>query len=136
MLLWSRLPALRSPITVYVQSDKSKDRLHCVRYTLPCVEGGSTVETKDYAAILLSCLAFSFSIAAFVLNFRQRAHEDRYSARKNLTDVIAELSKTNIAFNQLELDHPKSMEPRIVAFRRTYNMQRRYLANQANFSWP
>lgn len=46
---------------------------------------------------------------------------------------MAELAKVNLAFAQLELDFPGSTAERIVAFRRNYNSQRRYLANHGEF---
>jgi tetratricopeptide (TPR) repeat protein len=39
----------------------------------------------------------------------------------------------NIAFAKLELDYPKSTEERVVALRRNFNAQRRYLANHGEF---
>jgi tetratricopeptide (TPR) repeat protein len=89
--------------------------------------------TKDIFTIALAGAAFAFSIASFVLTFRQRTVEDKRNIRKSLTDVVAELTKVNIAFNQLDLDHPNSTSRPIVNFRRNYNAQRRYLANHGEF---
>jgi tetratricopeptide (TPR) repeat protein len=89
--------------------------------------------TKDFITIVLAGLAFFFSIASFILTFRQRAIEDQRNTRKALTDVIAELSKVSLAFNQLDFEHPGSTERSVVNFRRTYNGQRRYLANHGEF---
>jgi hypothetical protein len=91
------------------------------------------VDKKDIITIGLSSAAFCFAIASFVLSFRQRTVEDRRSTRKALTDTVAELTKVNLAFNQLDLDFPNSTAERIVAFRRNYNSQRRYLATTASF---
>lgn len=91
------------------------------------------MQTKDIATIALAAMAFAFSIASFILTFRQRALEGRQNTRKALTDAIAELTKVNLAWNQLDLDHPNSMESTIVSFRRNYNSQRRYLANHGEF---
>lgn len=91
------------------------------------------METKDIITITLSSLAFVFSITSFFLTFQQRTVEDRRNTRKALTDTVAELSKVSIAFNQLDLDHPGSADPAIVNFRRSYNTQRRYLANHGEF---
>ena len=78
-------------------------------------------------------LAFIFSIASFILTFRQRAIEDRSSTRKALTDVIAELTNVSIAYNNLDLQHPGSVDQAIINLRRNYNNQRRYLANHGEF---
>lgn len=91
------------------------------------------MDTKDIVTIVLAGAAFAFSISSFVLTFRQRTIEDKRNIRKSLTDVVAELSKVNIAFNQLDLDHPNSAKRAIVGFRRNYNTQRRYLANHGEF---
>jgi tetratricopeptide (TPR) repeat protein len=50
-----------------------------------------------------------------------------------LTDVVAELTKVSIAYNQLDLDYPQSSERTIVNLRRNYGSQRRYLANHGEF---
>jgi tetratricopeptide (TPR) repeat protein len=78
-------------------------------------------------------LAFIFSIASFILTFRQRAIEDRRSTRKALTDVVAELTNVSIAYNNLDLQHPGSVDQAIINLRRNYNNQRRYLANHGEF---
>jgi len=94
---------------------------------------GDYMQTKDIITVAIACLAFFFSIASFILTFRQRAIEDRRSTRRALTDVVAELTKVNIAFNQLDLEYPRSVDQAIVSLRRTYNSQRRYLANHGEF---
>jgi tetratricopeptide (TPR) repeat protein len=91
------------------------------------------VETKDIIFGTVAGLALIVSIVSFIFPFRQRATEDRRSTRKALTDVVAELTKVNIAFNQLDLDHPQSADVTIVSLRRNYNNQRRYLANHGEF---
>ncbi len=50
-----------------------------------------------------------------------------------MTDIIAELTKVSIAYNQLDLDYPQSSEPTIINLRRNYSNQRRYLANHGEF---
>jgi tetratricopeptide (TPR) repeat protein len=91
------------------------------------------VWTKDIITIALAALAFIFSIASFTLTFRQRGIEDRRNTRKALTDAVAELTKVSIAYNQLDLDYPKSAQPTVVNLRRNYSNQRRYLANHGEF---
>ena len=91
------------------------------------------MELKDIVTISLSSAAFCFAIASFAITFRQRTLEDKRSTRKSLTDIVAELAKVDLAANQLELDHPGSALERIVAFRRTFSTQRRYLANHGEF---
>jgi len=91
------------------------------------------MELKDFITLGLSSGALCFSIASFALSFRQRAYEDKRSTRKALTDVVAELMQVNLAHNQLDIDHPGSADRRIVNMRRTYNNQRRYLANHGQF---
>jgi hypothetical protein len=81
------------------------------------------MEAKDILTIVLSTGAICVSIGSFIFSFRQRSTEDRYTNRKALTDVIAELSKVNIAFAQLEIDHPGSADARIVNVRRNYNVK-------------
>ena len=87
------------------------------------------METRD----IIIALAFIFSIASFALTFGQRAMENRRSTRKALTDVVAELTKVNIAYNQLDLDYPQSADLTVVNLRRNYGNQRRYLANHGEF---
>jgi tetratricopeptide (TPR) repeat protein len=91
------------------------------------------METKDIITIALSSAAFCFSIASFILSFKQKSMEGRYSLRKSLTDVVSEISNVNIAFAQLDIDHPNSADQKVVAFRRNYNDQRRYLAYHGAF---
>ena len=91
------------------------------------------MDTKDIILIILSSSAFCFSIASFILTFRQRSGEGKRATRKELTDVIAAMANVNLAFAKLELDYPGSTEEKIVRFRRTYNAQRRYLADHGEF---
>lgn len=72
------------------------------------------METKDIITLTIASLAFFFSIASFILTFRQRAIEERRSTRKALTDIVAELTKVNIAFNQLDLQYPRSVDQTII----------------------
>jgi tetratricopeptide (TPR) repeat protein len=78
-------------------------------------------------------LAFIFSIASFYMTFRQRAIADRFNTRKALTDVVAELAKVNIAYSQLDLQYPRSVDQTVISLRRNYHTQRRYLANHGEF---
>jgi tetratricopeptide (TPR) repeat protein len=91
------------------------------------------VEKKDIILVTPGVLAFIFSIVTFIWTFRQHAIEDRRNTRKSLTDVVAELTKVNIAYNRLDLDYPQSVEPTVVNLRRSYNNQGRYLANHGEF---
>jgi tetratricopeptide (TPR) repeat protein len=91
------------------------------------------MDLKDFVTVTLSAGAICVSIIAFVFTFRQRGIENLRSIRKALTDVIAELTKVNIAVAQLDLDHPGSRDGRVVSLRRSYNDQRRYLANHGEF---
>jgi tetratricopeptide (TPR) repeat protein len=91
------------------------------------------LEPKDVITIVLSSCAICVSIASFMVSFRQRSFEDKRSIRKALTDVVADLAQVDLAYNQLRLDHPKAIDENIVAFRRTYSTQRRYLANHGEF---
>jgi tetratricopeptide (TPR) repeat protein len=91
------------------------------------------MELKDIVTIALSSAAFCFAVASFAITFRQRTIEDKRSTRKSLTDIVAELAKVDLAANQLELDYPSSAAERIVSFKRTFNTQRRYLANHGEF---
>jgi hypothetical protein len=76
---------------------------------------------KDIVTLALSAVAFGFSIFSFYLIFRQRSVENLRSTRKALTDIIAELTKVNIAAAQLDLDHPGSRDGRVSTLRRSYN---------------
>jgi len=91
------------------------------------------IELKDYLTIGISLAAFGFAIASFFANFRQRDLENRRTLRKTLTDIIAEISKVNIAHAQLDLEHPGSTRPHVIAMRRNFNGQRRYLAYHGEF---
>jgi tetratricopeptide (TPR) repeat protein len=91
------------------------------------------MEIKDYISIALSFAAFCFAIASFFVSYRQRGSENERSSRKALTDVVAELSKVNLAQAQIDLDHPGSTRPEIIAFKRNYTSQRRYLAYHGDF---
>jgi len=94
------------------------------------------METKDIITITIASLAFVVSIVNsifIVLTFRQRATEDRRGTRKALTDVVAELTKVSIAFNELDLQYPRSVDPTVTNLRRNFNMQRRYLGNHGEF---
>ena len=82
---------------------------------------------------IIIALAFIFSIVSFILSFRQTYREDRRSTRKALADVVAELTKVTIAYNELELRYPKSVDLTVVNLRRNYSNQRRYLANHGEF---
>jgi hypothetical protein len=66
------------------------------------------MDAKDIATIGISSAAFFFAIASFYLTFKQKNVEARQATRKALTDVVAELTKVNIAFNQLRLDRPNA----------------------------
>jgi len=91
------------------------------------------LDTKDIVTIALSSGAICFSVASFILTFRQRTVEDRRSTRNALTGIVGELAKVNLAFSQLDMDYPGSTAERVVAFRRNYNNQRRHLANHGEF---
>jgi tetratricopeptide (TPR) repeat protein len=94
------------------------------------------METKDIITITIAGLAFLVSIVNSVFTFfafRQRATEDQRNTRKALTDVVAELTKVSIAYNQLDLQHPRSVDWAIINLRRNYNTQRRYLAIHGEF---
>jgi tetratricopeptide (TPR) repeat protein len=94
------------------------------------------METRDIITAIIAIiagLAFIFSIVNFFLTYRQRATENRHNTRKALTDVVAELTKVSIAYNQLELEYPQSAQVTIVNLRRNYSNQRRYLANHGEF---
>lgn len=88
---------------------------------------------KDVLTVVIAVCALIFSIASFVLSFKQRATEGRYTLRKTLTDIVAELTSVNIAFNKLDLEHRNSPEEAVLNLRRNYNSQRRYLANHGEF---
>jgi tetratricopeptide (TPR) repeat protein len=88
---------------------------------------------KEILTLVASAVAIVVSVASFFMTFRQRFLENRRTTRKALTDVVSELTKVNIAFTQLALDHPGSSDERIVEFRRNYNDQRRYLANHGAY---
>jgi hypothetical protein len=91
------------------------------------------MEKKDILTLVASGIAILVSLISFYFSFRQRSIEDRRATRKALTDVVAELTKVNIAFAQLAIDYSNSTDERVVAFRRNYNDQRRYLANHGEF---
>jgi tetratricopeptide (TPR) repeat protein len=91
------------------------------------------METKDIITVALSSAAFCFAITSFILTFRQRSVEDRRGTRKALTDAVASLVQVNLATAQLNIDRPNSVDERVVALRRTYNSQRRFLANHIEF---
>jgi hypothetical protein len=93
-------------------------------------DGGQTIEVSAGAiSAIISFGALCVSLITFRMTYRQKSIDEKYTTRKSLTDVIAELTKINISFAQLEIDHPGSSDERVVSFRRNYNDQRRYLAN-------
>jgi hypothetical protein len=69
-------------------------------------------QLKDILTIGFSALAFILALASFVWTFVQRSSENRRTIRKALTDVIEELSATNIASTQLNIDYPESRDRR------------------------
>jgi tetratricopeptide (TPR) repeat protein len=94
------------------------------------------METRDIITAIIAIiagLAFIFSIVNFFLTYRQRATENRHNTRKALTDVVAELTNVTIAYNKLDLEHPRSVDQTVINLRRNYNIQRRYLANHGEF---
>lgn len=91
------------------------------------------MELKDILTVVLSTGALCFSIASFVLTMRQRSVEDRRGIRKSLTESISELTDVQLARLQLDRDSPGDTSESVVTFRRTYNMQRRFLANHCEF---
>ena len=94
------------------------------------------METRDIITAItaiIAVLAFIFSIVNAFFTFRQRASEDRRVTRKALTDVVAELTRVSIAYNELELQYPGSVSHNVLNLRRNYNSQRRYLANHGEF---
>lgn len=91
------------------------------------------MDTKDIITIALSSGAFCFSIASFILTFRQRTVEDRRGTRKSLTDAVSSLTQVNLAMSRLNIDYPNSVEERIISLRRNYNSQKRFLANHIDY---
>jgi tetratricopeptide (TPR) repeat protein len=91
------------------------------------------MEIKDIITIGLSSAAFCFAISSFILTFRQRTVEDRRATRKALTDTVGSLAQVNLAMAQLRIEHPNSVDEKIVALRRNYNSQKRFLANHMEF---
>lgn len=75
--------------------------------------------TKDVYVLIVSIATLLFSVASFIFTMMQRWNENERSTRKTLTDGISELTKVNLAFAQLEIDHlGKQDDDRIVNFRR------------------
>lgn len=93
----------------------------------------AAMQLKDILAVGLSAAAFAFGISSFILSFRQRSIEGVHNNRKTLSDIVGDLINVNIAGNQLDLDYPNSTDRKVVEFRRTYNSQRRFLANHGEY---
>jgi tetratricopeptide (TPR) repeat protein len=91
------------------------------------------MDPKDIFTITLSATAICVSVASFVITWRQRKIEDQRSIRKSLADSISELTEVQLARLKLDKDNPGDTSESVVTFRRTYNMQRRFLANHCDF---
>jgi hypothetical protein len=93
------------------------------------------METQDIIAIV-ACLGLLLSLGNSIfqyVTYRRQGTEDRRGTRKALTDVVAELTKVSIAYSDLDLRYPRSVDPTVTTLRRHFNAQRRYLANHGEF---
>lgn len=84
--------------------------------------------TGSYIPLLISVASLLFSVISLWFTYRQKAHQDRLTSRKALTDAIAAITEANIEIGKLSSE-PANAE--IVSLRRGINSQRRYLANHA-----
>jgi tetratricopeptide (TPR) repeat protein len=89
-------------------------------------------ETKDVVTVCMSVVSLLVASTSFVLSYSQRAKQDKITARKALTDTMAALADVNLSFAKLKLERPVPSDD-VMALRRVYNSQRRYLAKHAEF---
>jgi hypothetical protein len=83
---------------------------------------------KDWITVLISCLALLVSVVTYLLLTR----EDKRGTRQALTDTLTALGEVSLAMTKLKIENPSASND-VMSLRRTYNSQRRYLANHAEF---
>jgi tetratricopeptide (TPR) repeat protein len=83
-------------------------------------------------ALAISSLSLLVSLVSFLLVYRQRSREDQRGIRQALTDTLSALGDVNLSMAKLRMEGQQSNDD-VVALRRNYNSQRRYLANHAEF---
>ena len=90
------------------------------------------LEPKDYLTLSISVASAVIALTSLVLTYRQRVRENTRGIREALTNTLGSLADVNLAMARLRLEHPESTD-QVVALRRSYNTQRRYLANHAEY---
>jgi hypothetical protein len=83
---------------------------------------------KDWITIVISCLALLVSVVSYLL----RTREDKRGTRQALTDTLTALGEVSLSMAKLKIENPRASND-VMSLRRTYNSQRRYLANHAEF---
>lgn len=90
------------------------------------------MQTKDFIMLTISLVAFVFSIASFIISYKQKTAENIRGIRKALSEAIGQLTEISLAFTQLNGSEHKGTEHGM-QLRRLYNSQRSHWANQAEY---